>query len=80
LSTSTTPKLLFVVVRAGCQTREGLPWVSLPRDDGLTWIHRHHHPHSKKVFPVTQLCQDCCHYCIFVGTPAGFRADRSSRL
>ncbi|QNE47489.1 7,8-didemethyl-8-hydroxy-5-deazariboflavin synthase subunit CofG [Glaciihabitans sp. INWT7] len=28
--------------------------------------------YSKKVFiPVTQLCQDRCHYCIFVDTPGG---------
>lgn len=31
--------------------------------------------YSKKVFiPVTKLCQDRCHYCVFVDTPAGLAA------
>lgn len=31
--------------------------------------------YSKKVFlPVTQLCQDRCHYCVFVDTPGGLLA------
>ncbi len=43
------------------------------RDDGLRRAGR---PgvitYSKKVFlPITRLCQDRCHYCIFVDTPGG---------
>jgi len=43
------------------------------RDEGLARAGR---PgvitYSKKVFlPITQLCQDRCHYCIFVDTPGG---------
>ena len=43
------------------------------RDEGLRTAGR---PgvitYSKKVFlPITQLCQDRCHYCIFVDTPGG---------
>jgi FO synthase len=43
------------------------------RDDGLERSGRTGIiTYSKKVFiPVTQLCQDRCHYCIFVDTPGG---------
>lgn len=43
------------------------------RDEGLTRSGRAGIiTYSKKVFlPVTQLCQDRCHYCIFVDTPGG---------
>ena len=43
------------------------------RDDGLLRSGRTGIiTYSKKVFlPVTQLCQDRCHYCIFVDTPGG---------
>ncbi|WP_235046900.1 radical SAM protein [Arthrobacter nitrophenolicus] len=43
------------------------------RDDGLARASREGIiTYSKKVFlPVTQLCQDRCHYCVFVETPGG---------
>ncbi len=43
------------------------------RDEGLARSGREGIiTYSKKVFiPVTQLCQDRCHYCIFVDTPGG---------
>lgn len=43
------------------------------RDDGLRSAGRDRViTFSKKVFiPVTQLCQDRCHYCVFVDTPNG---------
>ncbi|MBG6106919.1 7,8-didemethyl-8-hydroxy-5-deazariboflavin synthase CofG [Frigoribacterium sp. CG_9.8] len=43
------------------------------RDDGLARSDRAGViTYSKKVFlPITQLCQDRCHYCIFVDTPGG---------
>ncbi|CCQ48175.1 7,8-didemethyl-8-hydroxy-5-deazariboflavin synthase, CofG subunit [Pseudarthrobacter siccitolerans] len=43
------------------------------RDEGLARASREGIiTYSKKVFlPVTQLCQDRCHYCVFVETPGG---------
>ena len=43
------------------------------RDEGLARASREGViTYSKKVFlPVTQLCQDRCHYCVFVETPGG---------
>lgn len=43
------------------------------RDEGLARAARRGViTYSKKVFlPVTQLCQDRCHYCVFVETPGG---------
>jgi FO synthase len=46
------------------------------RDTGLERVGRSGIlTYSKKVFiPVTQLCQDRCHYCVFVETPNGLAA------
>ncbi|PPF41506.1 7,8-didemethyl-8-hydroxy-5-deazariboflavin synthase subunit CofG [Rathayibacter sp. AY1A2] len=50
------------------------------RDDGLA---RRGRPgvvtYSRKVFvPLTKLCRDRCHYCVFVETPGGLAAKRES--
>ena len=63
----------FLFAARGDELERLLAVASRMRDEGLDRSGRTGViTYSKKVFlPITQLCQDRCHYCIFVDTPGG---------
>lgn len=76
-----TPESAEVLLGArGAELDELLEAAGRLRDEGLA---RRGRPgvitYSRKVFvPLTKLCRDRCHYCVFVETPGGLAAKRES--